>query len=44
MFYYFRKDPGIGNLVTFCSFLFITVQGFFFTARCGTITPKVPIT
>jgi len=39
-----KKDPGIGNLVTFCSFLFITVQGFFFTARCGTITPKVPIT
>jgi len=39
-----KEDPGIGNLVTFCSFLFITVQGFFFTARCGSIKPNVPIT
>jgi len=39
-----KKDPGIGNLVTFCSFLFITMHGFFFTAKCGTIKPEVPIT
>ena len=39
-----KRDPGIGNLVTFCSFVFISLHGFFFTTRCGTIKPNVPIT
>lgn len=37
-----RQDPGIGNLVTFCQFLVIAVEGFFFTTKCGTVGPKVP--
>jgi len=39
-----KRDPGIGNLVTFCSFAFISLHGFFFTTRCGTIKPNVPMT
>jgi len=37
-----RKDPGIGNLVTFSQFLIISVEGFIFTTRFGTVKPKVP--
>jgi len=37
-----RKDPGIGNLVTFSQFLIISVEGFVFTTKFGTIKPKVP--
>lgn len=37
-----RKDPGIGNLVTFSQFLIIGVEGFIFTTKFGTVTPKVP--
>lgn len=37
-----RKDPGIGNLVTFSQFLIIGVEGFIFTTKFGTVAPKVP--
>jgi len=37
-----RKDPGIGNLVTFSQFLIIGVEGFIFTTKFGTVPPKVP--
>lgn len=37
-----RADPGSGNLVTFLQFLFIAVEGFLFTARCGTARIKIP--
>lgn len=37
-----RKDPGIGNLVTFSQFLIISVEGFIFTTKFGTVKPKVP--
>ena len=36
------KDSGIGNLVTFAQFLLISIEGFLFTTKCGTISPKVP--
>lgn len=37
-----RADPGSGNLVTFMQFLFIAVEGFLFTARCGLTKIKIP--
>lgn len=37
-----RADPGSGNLVTFLQFLFIAVEGFIFTAKCGTARTKIP--
>jgi len=37
-----RKDSGIGNLVTFSQFLIISVEGFIFTTKFGTVKPKVP--
>jgi len=37
-----RKDPGIGNLVTFSQFLIISLEGFIFTTKFGTVRPKVP--
>jgi len=37
-----RKDPGIGNLVTFSQFLIISLEGFIFTTKFGTVKPKVP--
>ena len=36
------KDSGIGNLVTFAQFLLISIEGFLFTTKCGTVSPKVP--
>lgn len=38
-----KQDPGVGNLVTFSSFLFISLEGFLRTTRCGTLPPKVPM-
>lgn len=32
----YRLDPGSGNLVSFVQFLFIAVEGFIFTSKCGT--------
>jgi len=39
--FYFRADPGSGNLITFLQFLFIAVHGFIFTAKCGTVKPRI---
>lgn len=36
-----RADPGSGNLITFLQFLFIAVHGFIFTAKFGTVKPKI---
>ena len=38
-----KQDPGVGNLVTFSSFLFISIEGFLFTTRMGSVSPKVPM-
>ena len=38
-----KSDPGCGNLVTFTSFLFISIEGFVFTSEFGKKTPKVPL-
>jgi len=38
-----KQDPGVGNLVTFSSFLFISIEGFLRTTKCGTVPPKVPM-
>lgn len=37
----FRSDPGSGNLITFLQFLFIALHGFVFTAKFGTVKPKI---
>ncbi|KAF4523316.1 hypothetical protein B566_EDAN011795 [Ephemera danica] len=34
-------DPGSGNLITFSQFLFIAVEGFIFTAKCGAQEPVI---
>lgn len=39
-----KAEPGIGSLVTFLQFLFISVHGFIFTAKCGTVKPKIGLT
>lgn len=36
-----RTDPGSGNLITFLQFLFIALHGFIFTAKFGTVKPKI---
>jgi len=38
-----KSDPGCGNLVTFLSFLFISIEGFVFTSDFGRKAPKVPL-
>ncbi|XP_003699556.1 ER GDP-fucose transporter [Megachile rotundata] len=38
-----KEDPGSGNLITFLQFLFISVEGFLFTSKCGTVKPKIGI-
>jgi UDP-xylose/UDP-N-acetylglucosamine transporter B4 len=38
-----KQDPGIGNLVTFSQFLLLSVEGFIFTTKFGSIPPKVPL-
>ena len=38
-----KSDPGCGNLVTFLSFLFISIEGFIFTSDFGRKTPQVPL-
>lgn len=37
----FRSDPGSGNLITFLQFLFIAAHGFIFTAKFGTVKPRI---
>lgn len=41
MKFYFRADPGSGNLITFLQFLFIAAHGFIFTSKCGTVKPRI---
>ena len=36
------QDPGIGNLLTFSQFLVISIEGFVFTTKFGTLRPQVP--
>lgn len=36
-----KQDPGSGNLVTFTSFFSIALIGFAFTAKFGTVKPKI---
>ncbi|XP_003493394.1 UDP-xylose and UDP-N-acetylglucosamine transporter [Bombus vosnesenskii] len=38
-----KDDPGSGNLITFAQFLFISIEGFLFTSKCGTIKPNIGI-
>ncbi|XP_006618624.1 UDP-xylose and UDP-N-acetylglucosamine transporter [Apis laboriosa] len=38
-----KDDPGSGNLITFSQFLFISIEGFLFTSKCGTIKPNIGI-
>ncbi|XP_033228450.1 UDP-xylose and UDP-N-acetylglucosamine transporter [Belonocnema kinseyi] len=36
-----KEDPGSGNLITFLQFLFIAIEGFLFTSKCGTVKPRI---
>ncbi|XP_058460237.1 UDP-xylose and UDP-N-acetylglucosamine transporter [Malaya genurostris] len=36
-----KIDPGSGNLITFLQFLFISLEGFLFTSKCGTVKPRI---
>lgn len=36
-----KVDPGSGNLITFLQFLFIAIEGFLFTSKCGTVKPRI---
>uniref|UniRef100_A0A182QE09 Sugar phosphate transporter domain-containing protein n=1 Tax=Anopheles farauti TaxID=69004 RepID=A0A182QE09_9DIPT len=36
-----KIDPGSGNLITFLQFLFIALEGFLFTSKCGTVRPRI---
>lgn len=36
-----KVDPGSGNLITFLQFLFIALEGFLFTSKCGTVKPRI---
>lgn len=38
-----KEDPGSGNLVNFAQFLFISLEGFLITLRCGTKKSIIPI-
>jgi len=38
-----KADPGSGNLINFCQFLFIALEGFITTLQCGTKKPAIPI-
>ena len=38
-----KADKGCGNLVTFTSFVFISIEGFIFTSDFGRRQPKVPM-
>ena len=38
-----KDDPGSGNLITFAQFLFISIEGFLFTSKCGTVKPNIGI-
>ncbi|KAI4485621.1 hypothetical protein M0802_012683 [Mischocyttarus mexicanus] len=38
-----KEDPGSGNLITFAQFFFISLEGFLFTSKCGTVKPSIGI-
>ncbi|CAI8037054.1 UDP-xylose and UDP-N-acetylglucosamine transporter [Geodia barretti] len=38
-----KEDSGAGNIVTFCQFLFISVEGLFFVSHFFTVPPIIPI-
>uniref|UniRef100_U5EU57 Putative udp-n-acetylglucosamine transporter n=1 Tax=Corethrella appendiculata TaxID=1370023 RepID=U5EU57_9DIPT len=38
-----KLDPGSGNLITFLQFVFIALEGFLFTSKCGTVKPRIGI-
>lgn len=38
-----RELPGCGNIITFSQFLFISLVGFTFTTKFGSVKPAVPI-
>ncbi|GAB1605046.1 UDP-xylose and UDP-N-acetylglucosamine transporter-like [Argonauta hians] len=38
-----NEVPSSGNIITFCQFLFITVQGFFFSQQMGKKAPVIPL-
>lgn len=38
-----REAPSSGNMVTFLQFLLISIHGFFFTTKCLTVKPAIPI-
>lgn len=43
VFFVFRNDSGAGNLVSFLEYLFIVVEGFIFTTRCGCSSLRIPM-
>ncbi|XP_008555237.1 UDP-xylose and UDP-N-acetylglucosamine transporter [Microplitis demolitor] len=38
-----KEDPGSGNLITFSQFLLISLEGFIFTSKFGTVKPRIGI-
>ncbi|KAF7990781.1 hypothetical protein HCN44_000586 [Aphidius gifuensis] len=36
-----KEDPGSGNLITFSQFLLISLEGFIFTSKFGTVKPRI---
>lgn len=38
-----KEDPGCVNLMTFCSFLFVALEGFIVTTKCGKLRSHVPL-
>jgi hypothetical protein len=38
-----REVPSSGNIITFLQFLLIALHGFFFTTKCLTVKPAIPI-
>lgn len=38
-----KEDPGCGHLVTFSTFLFLSIEGFINATDCGRKNLKVPV-
>ena len=41
--FYCREVPSSGNVITFLQFSLIAVHGFFFTTKCLTVKPAIPV-
>ena len=41
--FHYREDSGCVNMLTFFSFLFVAVEGFVVTTKCGKLRSSVPI-